>query len=356
MTIETFYATLKFMIELDRELSLQGELESISSSLGNLVNAPAQPQYQSALATGLSNLSNGMDALGRNLTPSLVLSIVEMGGGEYFDPHIADNVRLAVSENAMTPSVARDSIQRLVSKRASFLKTVEETEEGLEKLGIRESTLSPGSADLSFLIPRELFKNQLGSFAKELTFLSRLVGDFSEALTGTAEPAQLEQLASSIPTVAIMTGVKIVAAIAEVVNKFVEAWGKIEKIRKIRGELSEMGLKGAATEQLTTQITTTVDELIEESIRFTLNAYSGEATRKKELENAIRQDTRRLFGQIERGLTIQFRAAPAAKNMDPEDKKALDDVTRISQTIQFPGISIEPLLLTPGEVIEGELV
>jgi hypothetical protein len=277
-----------------------------------------------------------------------------LGGEEFFNPNIAESVQASISANAMTPSVAKEFVDDLETRRSVFLATVKQTQEGLSQLRVTGSSLQPGQSDLAFLIPRELFKNQVSSFAKELLFLSRLIAHFSEAVTGIVEPAELEQLSSSIPTVAIAANVGIVAAIAAVVNKFLEAWEKIEKIRKIRADLNEMGMKGKLVEELTTQITTTINEVIEESAEITLKGYGGDAGRRNELENALKQDTRRLFGQIERGLTIQFRAEPK-EDADEKERIALKEVDRVSHVMQFPRIEFEPLLLTQGEVLEGDL-
>jgi len=289
-----------------------------------------------------------------SLTPALSTSISEIGGEEFFDPTLAINVQASISANAMTPSVARDFVQDVVTRRTAFIATVKQTLSGLKELGVTNSNLQPGSADLAFLIPRDLFENQVGALAKELTFIGRLVGDFSEAVTGTLEPAELEQLSSSIPTVAILADAGVIAAIAKVVNMFLQAWEKIERIRKIRAELSEMGMKGKLVEELTTQITTTINEVIEESTETTLSVYPGNSDRKNELHTAIKQGTRRLYGQIERGLTIQFRVEPSA-NAEEIDQIAFQTVDQINRELRFPVIEEEPLLLSTGQILEGDL-
>jgi hypothetical protein len=276
-----------------------------------------------------------------------------MGGGEFFDPSIAVNVEMSIQMNAMTPSVAKDFVEDLATRRATFLSTVRSARENLGKLKITASTLGPGGADFAFMIPRDIFDNELAPFAKELTFISRLLQDFSEALIGKPEQPQLEQLSSSVPTVALLASVPVISAVAFVVNKFLEAWEKIEKIRKIKAEITDIGMTGVAVDQLTEQITTTVDEVVEESTEYVLVNYTG--PRRNELANAIRQDTRRLYGQIERGLTIEFRAEPP-KTGDVEQQKELKDISDLARVMQFPQPTHEPMLLKSGEIIEGEIL
>ena len=83
-------------------------------------------------------------------------------------------------------------------------------------------------------------------------------------------------------------------------------------------------------------------------------SYKGESGRKNELRTAVSTDVRRLFGQIERGLTVEFRAEPKP-NEDGDEAKALGSIVELSRDMKFPPAAKEPLLLTQGEVLEGEL-
>ena len=122
----------------------------------------------------------------------------------------------------------------------------------------------------------------------------------------------------------------------------------------MRADLSDMGLKKTALDELTEQITTTVDEVVEEATEIVLVNYTGSPERKNELSNAVRQDTHRLFGQIERGLTVEFRAVPS-KEEKSEEGKALANISNLSRVIQFPQIPKEPMLLSSGQILEGDI-
>jgi len=348
MTSQRLYGILKFVDSLDKKLGLQTKLEAVREALSNLVNQPANPTYQSNLATALAAFTTAAGTMAQSIAPSQHVAISEMGGDEFFDPAIIEKVNNAVQTNAMTPSVARDLVQDLATRRAAFLETVRTGREALEKLRISDSDIKPGGADVAFLIPREIFDNKLVSFAKELTFLSRLVQDFTEAQTGSAEPVTLEQLSSSIPTVTIMANLAALGMLATVIKKFLKTWQMIEEIREMRARLATMGLKGTALQELTEQISTTVTEVVEESTELVIANYKG--NRKNELANAVRMDTRRLFGQIERGLTVEFRAKPQP-NAEGEDQKNLEEIANVAKELKFPVAAKEPLLLTAEEIL-----
>ncbi|MFN0172753.1 MAG: hypothetical protein ACKV22_40755 [Bryobacteraceae bacterium] len=354
MTANKLYAILHFVQTLDGQARLQSGLDGIRENLEQLVQTPANPQHQSTLATSLKSFEQAADKLQDAITPSIAGSIADMGGGEFFDPAIAEKVKTSISQNAMTPSVARDFVQDLASRRSTFLQTVRNTLLGLERLNIKQSQLVPGHADVSFMIPRELFENDLGALAKEMVFISRLIQDVSEGVTGTQEKAQLESLSSSIPTISVEASAAVLNIIAKVVSLFLDSWEKIKKIRRIRDDLADIGIKGAPEEELNEHVTMTVEEIVEESTDLVLASYKGESGRKNELHNAVATDVRRLFGQIERGLTVEFRAEPKP-NEDGDEGKALGNIIELSRDMKFPPPAKEPLLLVQAEILEGEL-
>ena len=63
-----------------------------------------------------------------------------------------------------------------------------------------------------------------------------------------------------------------------------------------------------------------------------------------------------MFGQIERGLTVELRAGAAAdKGEGDAQKAALETISSLSKTLEFPTIAKEPMLLGNGEILEGEI-
>jgi hypothetical protein len=152
-----------------------------------------------------------------------------------------------------------------------------------------------------------------------------------------------------------MASIPVILAVGTVVNKFLEAWEKIEKIRSLRAQLIDIKLKKSAVDELTDEITTTVDEVVEESTKLIIVNYKGTSGRKNELATAINQDTRRLFGQIERGLTIEFRAEPQVEDKDTDEPNELTAVSDLANKLRFPQITEEPLLLQGGEILEGDI-
>ena len=302
MTTETLFDTLEYIAKIDPELQLQTSLQAVSTSLASLVQTPAQPSVQQTLATAMTALDKATASLQGRLTIAQIEHIAEIGGAEYFDPSMTDGVRTSIATNAMTPSVASAFVQDVLTRRAAFLQNVKQTLSGMEELNLSGSTPPTGHADITFIIPRSLFDSRLESFAKELTFIARLIRDVSEAETGSAEAPTLQSLASSDPTVAILARVGAIKIVAEAVKAFLDVWKEAQEVRDARQQITKLGLSGAAIEELDNRITEIVEEAVTSTTTTTMSLYDGDPGRRNELETSIRQNTRRLFGQIEQGL------------------------------------------------------
>lgn len=354
MTIEQFYETLQFLRDLENGLEIETNLEEVRDALNSLVSSPAHPQHQSALASALETFSDAVSGLKGAVTPSQSSAIAAIGGIEFFNPDLYESVKAAIATNAMTPSVARDFVKDLASRRAEFLETVATTLKGLDDLGVRGDHLQAGTADMAFRIPRDLFSGRLGLFAKELIFINRLIEHIAEAVNADAEAIKLETLSSSTPTVVVTTCGAVILSLGKAVEFFLASWEKVEKIRKLRAEIAELGMKGKAFDEFSDEIKRTVKEVVERSTRMILENFKSETPRKNELEGGLKQDLHRLYGQIERGLTIQFRAEPPQDGNAPEVSE-LEAVKRMGHEMQFPTIDEKPMLLSAGDVLDGDL-
>lgn len=355
MTSQKLYETLQLIVNLDESFELQTSLTQIKDNLTSLTAQPAGTQFQTSLASALSQFSGGANQLKNTITPSQILTIEELGGAEFFDPSIAEKVRSSIERNAMTPSVARDFVKDIASRRADYLQTVNTTLGGLTNLLSADKPMenaAPGEA--AFTIPRTLFDNRLGMFAKELNFINLMVEHMSEAESGEIQPVELEYLSSSIPTVAICAGIGLLKLLASVINSFLDAWKKVEEIRELRERLKAVGVSGSAADELTDRITTTIEEVVEESTGLTLSTYTKDGGRRNELKNALKIDFQRLFGQIERGLIVEIRMHESA-NADKSNAAEVQAIADLTKQFIFPIVAVEPLLLTSNEILEGDV-
>jgi hypothetical protein len=355
MTAGILNGTLRFMTQLDEQLKLQASLEGLGAALTAIVGSPANPSLQTNLGTSMDAFTEATQKMSAAITPSRAMAIEEIGGKEFYDPGMAALIRHSVQTNAMTPSVARDMVQDLASRRSTFLETLRSTLQGLNNLNIREEVLESGKADVSFVIPRDIFENDLHEFVDELRFIDRMVGHLNEAIRGERGHVPLRSLASSDPTVGLELAANVVGLIGKIVGGFLVTWKAVAEIKSIWERMKQAGIgsKHAAAE-IEEEIKTKVDETVEESTKMVMIHYKGDPSRRNEIENAIRLDTKALYSRIERGMVVDVRANPDTTDADEETRQALDEVANLSGTLVFPPASRGALLLESPKLFNGE--
>jgi len=288
------------------------------------------------------------------ISPAVHALIRELKGERFFDPAMSAKVKEAVVGNAMTPSVARDYVRSLYTDRDAYLSVLNSTNQGIRKLGVEGEDLPVGSAEMAFMIPRGIFSNELGGFAKELAFINRLALHVSEAINAEAQSVELGRLSSSDPTVTLAAAIGAMTLIGEAVNKFLDVWKKVEEIRDIRQKLAKLGIRDKTNlNALNEEITSTVNEVVEESTTLIMSQSQLEQGRRNELDGLIRKDLFRLFGQVERGLVVEVRVSPPAGSDGTSDPN-FDRLKVLSQTMRFPPMTHEPVLVTSGDLIDDD--
>ncbi len=351
MTTDTLLSTISTLLDLDGDLRIQNMLEAVGTSLASLAQSPAQPAQQQVLASTLGSLVAAMSALASTLKPTLNEALAELNGTAFFNPSIAEDVRASIAANGMTPSVARDYVQDFVSRRGAYLSTLKQLKRGLDELGLQGADTSLDRSDVAFRVPRDLFNGEVKQFAKELLFFDRLIGHISEASNET-EVATLAALSSSTPTVVILAGFGAISLIAQAVKAFLDAWKAVLEFREAREKLTKLGLTANLTE-VDNKIEQTIDEVVETTTTTIVNEYQGDPGRKSELRIALTQDARRLFGQIERGLVVEFTVRESQDAAVEGD--LLNVLAGMTADLEFPVVATAPLLLSAGEVLEGDL-
>jgi hypothetical protein len=252
----------------------------------------------------------------------------------------------------MTPSVARDYVNEYCARRTGFLTSTNSLVGLLAPM--MEQNVVENKFSLTyavFTIPRELFKNHLDELSSELKYVYLLIQHIDRALTGKVQSVEVRNLASSVPSIEIITGVQTLCALAEVTFSFLDVWEKIKKYRHIREECEEAGLVDKTIEDsVKNLIREEVDNAINASTKKLMSSSKG-GPEDKELETGIRKVIHKLYGQIERGLIVEIKTSDETQIKDEGKKKEIIALKSLSIKLQFPKAERSPMLLADGEVI-----
>lgn len=224
------------------------------------------------------------------------------------------------SQNQITPSLALERVNKLHSN----LKINEDNLEGIQtafknfRLAEQDS-LAEGECEISIMLPRSYFENNLEAFGKELKQLSASVlRPFVEVSGETSDRFTIKSISSSEP-VLYLEAIPIVAfSIILAVHYAVLICKNLQDIKIRRNELERLQVAKEALTALDEDIESKIKELVDQHVeeylekmrkmRTTDNANVNIFGRSNdESLNQVKNSMRKLVTRIDAGFSIKIR-------------------------------------------------
>lgn len=343
---------VNFLIEAEARLDLQGRVSRLADALANLAQNPQDAETQRQTVTSLNELE---DVLRRqfvdNLSPAQVAAIDEIEGGAYYSSALTNGVRAGLAANGLTPTVVLQEFATLRDERRAYVEALRTLSTSLQRVGIEAPVPMPGEAELGFLIPRGLFRNELEGLSKEFHSLDRIVSYFGEATLGKHEPATVRTISTTDPLIFLGLDVRVVVEIAMSVTWLLSTWKLVLDIKKVRGDAKVIGLSEVELRIFEDK----ADKLIEAKVRERVDALMAKSpiveNRRNEVDTALEWAHRGLLARIERGMTVEVRFLPAplveGGEADEGDGSPFETLRELSPHLEFPQPTGDHILKLP---------
>jgi hypothetical protein len=224
----------------------------------------------------------------------------------------------------------------------------------MKAIGLTHISISPGQAEVGFLIPRGFFKNQLEPLVKELGAINNIIRIFSEVThDGSAEQVEVRQISTIDPQFFFGLDPVTVLTIGSAVTWAINLWGKVEKIRKVRAETALLSIH--TEKELQSLFDDRIEEKIAEAVKYEVERIhgpdDGKAGRRTELRNNhIGWALRSLLARIERGIQIEIRSLsppPSTETSDSKAQETFGQLEEVKRELVYPDVEGTPVLKLP---------
>jgi uncharacterized protein YdhG (YjbR/CyaY superfamily) len=346
------------MIEEDVELKIQSKIQSLLDALNGLAANPQDPGTQLGTKNAQDALENAVAKLGFEADPTYASYVRALSGEKFFSSDLTSEVVDIIAANAMTPAVARDSINTLVAERREYVGHLSSFSNAAIGLGIDSEDLEEGQSQIGFRIPREIFSNELKGWTAELDELRNIIRPFSEIAVGGAESIQIGEISTTDPIIFLILKPVTVALIAKSISWTLDQWKKVEEIRKLRAETAKINANSSGALDLVVQtFDTQIQQVIEDAISKharELVPQKSEPGRHNEQFTDMTLALRSLVARVERGMTVELKFIPHAdgdEQADSDDESggdnAMADIAKIVPKLIFPEPTTEPVIALP---------
>ena len=346
---------LELLIQSESKYKIQEVLGKVNGHLNEIVSAPQEPEHQKNFAETLERLRKSMNGMVATFEPAQIDLFTEIGADKYFVSDIPGDIVQSVRDNPITPTVAKDYVGQFLAERQSYLSEINQLRDNLEKIGIVVSELEEGTAEIGFLIPRELFEDEFDQFIKQLAVINRIIREFSEAATGSAQEIKVRQISSSDPLLFLGLDPITIGMIGATITWALDLWKRVKEIRGLRVTASKIPeFKEAELKFFDDKIKTTIAaEIKTKAIELQGLAKDNDSRTPEERHTHITWVLETLLALVERGLKVEIRSLPPPPMPeDAEDPEAAIRLAfkKLNETIPqlvFPEVEGSPVLELP---------
>lgn len=352
-------------------LTLRSELREhrIIDSLRSLVSA-YQQIGQSSNASTQQNLVSARQSFFEALTdvpsdsfaPAWRQVLNEIGGEELFGSHLRARVETIIAENVMTPIVAHQRLQEILSELEKFEDALKQLTTAFSYFHTGSEKLASGEAEIALLIPRGAVDDKLADFTEELEKMKFILNTLSEVATGHIDDLKIRTISSSDLMVFLAASPLFGAMIAKVINFVVEQYKKILEIKKLQLEIERLELPEEISAKTKEHANTLMDAQLEKFTVELMHEYKVvDGGRKNELRNAVKVSLDMVANRIDRGFNFEVRVEPPKEEKaaeDEETERAVQTIQGASVNMQYMKLEGPPILALPEaqvkEVVEAE--
>ena len=259
----------------------------------------------------------------------------------------------------MTPTVAADQLDVVRQQMEKFHTALNNVASAFNTFNIGDEKLAPGECEIGMLVPRDAVNNRLIDFTEELEELGFILNTFAEIATGQPDDIVIKTLSSTALLVYLKAGWKFAECLARGVERVVDLYKRLLRLRKSLADLQDQGVPKESAEGIHEYANQHMDKGIEELSVEIVNTFykkEGDDGRKNELKIKVRLSLNAIANRIDKGYNIEVRCAPLADGDDTpenaEKKAAISAVQAATANMQFLNLEGQPLLALPEPVQE----
>lgn len=223
---------------------------------------------------------------------------------------------------------------------------------------IEKEDLKPGECEFGYMIPRKYVSNKLSSLKNEIGELNFILNHISEAVTGEQSDNEIKTISSSDFLLYVIIGLQVADVLSKAIERILNHYKQILEIKVLRNQLSSKGVPKKETEGIENHANSLMKAEIDKIAKEVLDEnYTGDKTRKNELQNGLVIALNKLANRIDNGFNVEVRVEPLPEpekkekeKIKPELKEKMDLLQRIKESakkIEFIETGGESILKLP---------
>jgi hypothetical protein len=354
--VEILRTTIDLLLAAEKEVELGSLLSELAARMEHLSQFPTIQDPPQKFMAAISALREKCGQVKARLGPASWRRAKGIGADQYFDEQLVDQFAMTFTSTRIPNSSDIKNLGKYITQRKAYLSQLANISTGIASVGFNAGGIR--RAEVGFVIPRQLFLNNLSGLVAELTVITRIVRNFSEIVTGAIEPIELRHIFSNDPTFFIRQGTSTIHAIASSFRRAAETWSDVEATRAGYPAIAQMRAMTPETASLffESQIQSFIDSAVQGEIDRLSNISKNPTDDLGVPAAEIRWTVESIFSRVERGLRIEVRSPTITAGEAGDEVQLAGELGAIASHLDFPTISHEPVMTVPRIVEPTELL
>tara|TARA_R110002020_G_scaffold6295_25_gene26423 strand:+ start:686 stop:1771 length:1086 start_codon:yes stop_codon:yes gene_type:complete len=337
------------LFTIARKITDDIEKNLVIDTLATLQSA-LQTQISSPSASNLSQIEISLETL-QTLSTSPDFHYPEtwnqalehIGALSVKDASFAAQTVAAVRGNSITLESAVATVRRIHTNLVTVRTALASILEAFENLGLESYDVEEGEAELSILMPRPAFSNELKAFAKDLTEIAKFLELSEEIATGSRSSPKLEELSTTDPLIFAGLSIPACLLVIKITKDIIELITSTYNLREARAS----ALAAEASLKALDALDADIEAKIESGLKRIADGVIGPRAkgRMNELRIELNNYLPQIAARLDNGYKIEGNAGVTAEEQEDDDKKsAASQINEISREIRYSALPQAPVL------------
>lgn len=268
-------------------------------------------------------------------------ALEHMGASLLKNAAFVDRVVSSVRGNSITLESAANAVAEVQERLTSLDSALKSVNEAFRRLGLESYELAADEAELSVLIPRAAFANELRAFSKDLLEITKFLELAEEISTGSRTPPKLDELSTTDPIIIAGLTAPACLFVLKVVKDIIAIIQSTYELREARAK----ALAAEASLKTLESIDSDIQAKIDKGLKAISDTHAKGKGRPAELRVELANFLPKIAARIDNGYRIEGAAgAEAEADATEGSESAPRAINNLSREITYQDLPPSPVL------------
>jgi hypothetical protein len=273
-------------------------------------------------------------------------TLESLGAAYLKDSAFVDDAIEEVRGNSITLESAANAVGSIYERLTELQKGLSSVIDGFESLGLTDREPEDRDAELSVLMPRAAFRNELRAFSKDVLEIAKFLELAEEISTGSRQPVLLQELSTTDPVVIAGVSFPACLLVLKMIRDIPATIKSTYELREARAKALVAEASAKTLESMDADVRDRIDAGLKAAIEA-LNANLGQVqeARRAELRTELEMVVPKMAARIDNGYRIEGHVrSNVAEDASDEKKEKVAQIVQISGEVSYRKLPKTPVL------------